>query len=175
MKERIVAIGDSITWGFPYGIYDSWVQILSDEFDNYVWINQGINGDTFEGILYRLNHDVVAEAPLYCIITAGINDVFMGFSLESLQNTVKKIVRNLKERNIIPILGIPINIMVIELDHVLNSFQEWLKAYAQENSIHYIDFRGMDSSDFCDDVHPNSKGYKKMSEKALAVFREILK
>ena len=174
MKKNIVAVGDSITWGFPYGPDWSWVNILARELPDWNWINQGLNGDTFEGILTRLEEDVIQERPVYCILTAGINDVFMGCKLKQIQLNVEKIVSSLKENMIIPIIGIPINILEEIFQPELNELQLWLEDFAQSGSFTRIDFRGLNQMDFGDEVHPNQTGYKKMGEQALWVMRKLL-
>ena len=44
-KMKIVCLGDSITYGFPFGPRVSWVAMLDQVLDAEI-INQGINGNT---------------------------------------------------------------------------------------------------------------------------------
>jgi len=171
--KKVVAIGDSITWGFPYGEKASWVQFLSENLKDIVFINRGMNGDTFQGVLSRLSGDVISLSPDHCILTAGINDIFMGYSLQEIQRTAMTIIERLKNNQIEPILGIPINILDQEFGAPLSGLQKWLMNYASENRIARIDFRGLNASDFGDEIHPNAQGYLKMGRKALEILSRL--
>ncbi len=78
MTERnsIVCLGDSITYGFPFGPEESWVA-LSAQALGLNMVNKGANGDTTRGMRRRFKRDVVSLNPAYVIIMGGANDAFM--------------------------------------------------------------------------------------------------
>ena len=55
--KKIVCIGDSITYGFPYGEEASWTRLLA-EATGHLIINKGINGNTTGDMLNRFSRDV---------------------------------------------------------------------------------------------------------------------
>lgn len=175
--KKLVALGDSITWGFPYGEQYSWLNAIDAAYADLECINQGINGDTLEGMLNRLNRDVFAYKPNYCIISGGINDAFSGYSIPEIENNLLKIIERLIKHSIKPILGVPINILPcfgnIE-KKVENIHNIYLKTAQKQNYL-LLDFRGLKEDDFSDEVHPNKKGYKKMGDRALKFFKSFYK
>lgn len=77
---KILLIGDSLTNGFKTG------KLLPD----MEIINKGIYGDNSEGLLERLEKDVVSEKPDIIYILIGTNDFAMGRSNDKLLETLKK-------------------------------------------------------------------------------------
>jgi lysophospholipase L1-like esterase len=72
---KVVALGDSITQGYPFDMEASWVYILKMEKGLDI-VNKGINGDTLEGMLERFERDVISLLPGMVIIMGGTNDAF---------------------------------------------------------------------------------------------------
>ncbi len=170
--KKIVAIGDSITWGFPYGTHVSWVVDLQKEFEETTFENSGVNGDTFNGIFYRLNEDVLALNPDGVIITAGINDLICGYHIDELKRVIDEILLVLKKNNIEVFLGIPINVPLIPaLNNEINKLVHAIKEISKKNSLEIIDFQILNKNDFSDEVHPNKAGYKKMGDKVVMFFK----
>ena len=67
---KIVCLGDSITWGFPFGPGYSWVRMLDDALEGE-FINQGINGNTTSDMLRRFDQSVLKYNPSHVIIMGG--------------------------------------------------------------------------------------------------------
>jgi len=81
----IVAIGDSITYGFyDTAVKGGWVTRLAAKLDAayprrpLVVRNAGIGGDTSQGVLTRLQRDVISVHPQMVIISIGTNDFNRG-------------------------------------------------------------------------------------------------
>jgi len=185
MKEsalRIVALGDSITQGYPFDMKASWVNILNKE-KGFNIINKGINGDTLEGMLERFQKDVIHLQADMVIIMGGTNDVFTGCSLESMQYNIKQMVKKSVDSKIIPIIGIPIPVDEPPVERKLTKFREFLKDFCEEQRVSYIDFHkamadvnGLikEELDF-DGVHPNRNGYRAMAVEAYDCLIKVLK
>ncbi|PKL13952.1 MAG: hypothetical protein CVV50_02945, partial [Spirochaetae bacterium HGW-Spirochaetae-6] len=101
--RKIVALGDSLTWGFPYGPDASWVHLLSRAYPDITWINQGINGDTFAGLLWRIQRDVLLEKPDICLVEAGVNDAFTLFSMDEIKMALEGILVELIKHGVKPV------------------------------------------------------------------------
>ena len=84
---KILLIGDSITEGFKTGIL----------LPNLDIINKGVYGDNSEGVLKRLNADVISYNPDIVYIMIGINDFAMGRNNDQLLDTLEKIAVLLKK------------------------------------------------------------------------------
>ncbi|MBS0618064.1 MAG: GDSL family lipase [Spirochaetes bacterium] len=102
---RIVALGDSITWGYPNG--KSWTELAAADTGMTI-INRGVNGETLEEMYYRMNEDVVAENPDVCIIMGGTNDVFYGNDPQTMMNIIEQMADDLRKAHIVPVIGLPI-------------------------------------------------------------------
>ena len=87
--QLIVAIGDSVVYGDTISegdghantIKGGWVsrlgnQLMEDFPNGYETSNKGIPGDTAQGVLNRLDSDVIEQKPDIVIIHAGGNDIF---------------------------------------------------------------------------------------------------
>ncbi len=68
-----VALGDSLTYGYPYSPGSSWVSLAAKKLGITIY-NRGINGDTSLDMLARLEPDVLSLHPDIVIILAGSND-----------------------------------------------------------------------------------------------------
>ena len=66
-RKAIVCLGDSITYGFPFGPEASWVE-LSAKALGLNMINMGANGDTTRAMRRRFKRDVTGLDPAYVII-----------------------------------------------------------------------------------------------------------
>ena len=78
-KKIIACIGDSLTHG---NIGQSWVDYLREEFPNYVFLNEGINGNTAWQVLQRLD-PILQCKPDLVILMIGTNDALGSFDKDS--------------------------------------------------------------------------------------------
>ncbi|MBL8033308.1 MAG: hypothetical protein JNJ69_06400 [Leptospiraceae bacterium] len=164
-KLKIVALGDSITWGYPNG--KSWTNLVSLETGIQI-VNRGVSGETLDEMYYRLETDVIKESPEICIIMGGTNDVFFGRTPEQMMGIIAQMAAELKRRKIIPVVGLPIPLSQ-------GSSEEKLKALRKkliESKLITIDF----AADFArnkkefrkllpDGIHPADEGKRIMAER----------
>lgn len=174
--SKIVCLGDSITWGFPYGPDYSWVGLTARELA-VTLVNRGINGETAENLLLRFNDDVIAQRPSHVVILIGANDASFDISLQEYQQHIKSLVNKAAASGIVPIIGLPVPALDRWLEYRLDKYRLWLKHYTQENGHLLLDFTpAMLSADgtlnpacYSDEVHPSKTGYSSMS----TVFKEF--
>ncbi len=173
-KVRIVCIGDSTTYGFPYGPQDSWVKMLENEIWGQV-LNKGINGNTTTNMLYRFDRAVLPYEPDYVIIMGGINDVVANESLDKIQFNIGQMVEKALQNNIIPVIGLPTPVDFKPWENILQKLRVWLANYASHHNLNIINFAqaffrndGTIRTDLLldDGGHPAREGYKLM-------FRQI--
>ena len=172
---KIVAIGDSITKGFPFSDQESWVEHLAREFKCQV-LNQGICGDFTKGMRKRFQRDVLAYTPTHVIILGGANDAFKKIHVDSVSANFIAMVEMCRKGGIIPIFCLPTPSLIPEQEHFLIEYRNWLKEYADENGITVIDFyspflnkMSVDQATqlLNDSVHPSIEGYILMGEVAV--------
>ncbi len=169
---KVVCLGDSITWGFPFGPEDSWVAMLEQVVEGE-FINQGINGNTTDDMLHRFYRCVVKYEPTHVIILGGANDVLWRESVDRILFNLQKMTEQAREAGIKVILATPTAIDYPEVERRLDKIRDWIKSYARENHLPVIDFAAVyfDSDGkvrsellLLDGAHPNKKGYRAMFE-----------
>lgn len=173
---KIVCLGDSITWGYPYGPDYSWVGLTASELAVPL-VNRGINGETAENLLQRFKDDVIAQHPSHLVILVGANDASLDISLQEYQQHIKSLMDKSAANGITPILSLPVPALDQWLEYRLDKYRLWLKHYVQENGHLLLDFTpamlsadgSVNRSCYSDEVHPSKTGYISMSN----VFKEF--
>lgn len=178
---KIVALGDSITYGYPYDPTASWVQLTADALHIAI-LNRGLNGDTTGGMRWRFTLDVLREAPTHVILLGGTNDVYERESLENALAYMTEMAEQAKKHNILPIIGLPIPCNDEWEEIKLVDYREALRQYARRQSLLLLDFYA-DMADeqgklrnglHGDGIHPNRVGYETMARTAVSVLRPLV-
>lgn len=116
--DVVVCLGDSHTQGFPVRNDISKngkpVDLEADSPHQYpywmvrttgkTFINRGIAGNTFYGMLKRFDQEVVPHFPDHCIIQGGTNDALLGTPFEESQEDLFEIVEKCIQNNITPVV-----------------------------------------------------------------------
>ncbi|MBL7684608.1 MAG: GDSL family lipase, partial [Deltaproteobacteria bacterium] len=172
---HMIALGDSITYGYPFGHRYSWVELVSQKL-GFPIINSGVNGDTFRDMGNRLPFDILDQTPDYVILMGGANDVYQGSPTELIEERLEAILINLADHKIQPILGLPTPINETGLEKKLHKLRTFMKSLAKKKKWPIIDFHSsfIDSKKkkpklhlLEDGVHPSVEGYQVMAEVAL--------
>ena len=177
---KVVCLGDSLTYGFPYDESISWATALTDMLEIET-VNRGINGDTTLGMLNRFYEDVVMEKPTYVVIMGGTNDAYIGVKLNDAKENISKIVEEATKNDIIPVLALMPPVSDAS-EFELKKLRESIKELAAQKEIYLLDFYSIFLTEegefnevyFCDDCHPNQAGYQRMSQQAALFFRKLV-
>ncbi|MDF2874147.1 MAG: GDSL-like Lipase/Acylhydrolase family protein [Sporomusa sp.] len=175
----IVALGDSITYGFPYTPELSWVRLTGAEL-GITMLNKGVNGDSTAGMLARFNRDVIAYAPSHVIIMGGTNDACARVAAETVETQVRKMVELALQYQITPIIGLPVPCNYPPDEAYLDLYRQDMRDYAIAGKLTVIDFyaafkAAKDSLTlYADVLHPNEAGYRVMAAVASPVIKNIL-
>lgn len=199
--------GDSITYGEYDGVFGGWVDILkryalqkyNDEDKNEVILfNLGIGGETTEGLVKRIPHEMKARNSSdgnIVFIAYGANDLAVKdgqqmVSSKHFRANIETAVQDAKiySKDIYLISILPIsenidskisNTGKIRTNKDVLLYNEILKDIAAENSLNYVDFHSafIDQKEILlskDGVHPNENGYKMMAEIAIPIIEKYL-
>jgi acyl-CoA thioesterase-1 len=185
-KFSLVALGDSLTYGWLVrkGYLDFINEMIKVRYpkSRVAITNRGIPGDTAEGGLARLQHDVIDLNPDLVVIQFGLNDALSGISPETFEHTVTTIVKKLKagtKSEILLLTSVPImngheNFVAEQFYHsILNAAE---KEHVPVVQVHgYWKKRiseGLDSKKLvqADQVHPTLEGYRLIAEAIMEVF-----
>ncbi len=175
---KLICLGDSITWGFPFGPEYSWVGIAAGAL-GFPMINRGTNGDTAEDLLFRFQRDVVADRPSHLLTMVGINDACLHVPLELFQDRIMKMQARAVLHGISPLLGLPIPTGDKYLEKLLTEYRLWLTEFAAANDTALVDFspamllpdRRINRECYFDEVHPSEKGYRSMAEAFIQFWK----
>ena len=171
---KIAGLGDSITYGYPYGPEHSWLAQVGEQLNAFPF-NHGVNGELTEEIARRVN-DVILDQPDIVIIMGGTNDAYDELALYTVITNLKKIITKLRETPSIKhiFLGIPPIVAGTGTEQLLETYRVGMKKLAQDENVNVIDFNealvGMGQSCLVDSCHPNKMGYEKMAEEAFNVI-----
>lgn len=198
--------GDSITYGEYDGVFGGWVDILKryalqqfhEGSNELILFNLGIGGETTEGLLKRMPHELAARN------SAEGNIVFIGYGANDLaikdgsqlvtpdqfRDNIKTAVQHAKQYSsdiyLVSILpfsekvdGVESATGKLRINGDVLIYNQILKDTAAESSLHYIDFYAALVEDIeillsADGVHPNEKGYGIMAETAIPIIEKYL-
>lgn len=188
---KIIALGDSLTYGYGVPPFKGWVELLKSE-NNLNIINKGINGDTSFGLINRFYEDVICEKPDNLIITIGCNDLLMGRDVDTTIDNIKFLANEGIKNNISTIIGITPPIVpqlaasywddgadYITVDNNLKIFVKKLISFCEENKLQYADFFNCINKTFStygekalysDGIHPTELGHKLMFEEVRTLI-----
>lgn len=176
---KVVCLGDSITYGFPYGPNESWTKMLQDVIAGEV-INRGIPGNTTTQMLERFDYAVTRFNPTHVILMGGINDVVLRDSFDRITLNLKTLAEKARENNIKVIFGQPTVVDDPEIERLLWRIRAWIIEYSQEHMIPVINFAQAfydEKNDILtellapDGAHPTRAGYQAMFKQIdLRVF-----
>jgi acyl-CoA thioesterase I len=172
---KVIAIGDSYTFGYPYGLDYSWVSLAAKDLKREL-INKAKTTQTSGDLLKRFQSDVIDEKPDSVIILIGTGDAIRGVSLETYQKNLQDMVKLAKEKNISTIIGLPLPYP--NAAKLIGDYRAWLTSFAQTEKLKVVDFNpdlvenggGIRKGLTDDGKYPNKQGYTVMAqtvEKAL--------
>lgn len=209
MKKIIYGLffGDSITYGEYDGVFGGWVDILKryalQKFhegngDELILFNLGIGGETTEGLLERIPHELRARNSAdgnIVFLSYGANDLAVKDGVqvvdpEKFRNNIKEAVSHARRFSnkiylvsILPfsqtIDGVVVNSGKKRINEDVVIYNQILKNIAAEDALTYIDFYSAFLLDkeillSADGVHPNEKGYGMMAEIAIPIIEKYL-
>ena len=163
---KIILIGDSITAGFKTDLLLPGLKI----------VNKGVYGDNSEGVLKRLKHDVIAQAPDIVYILIGTNDFALGRSndqlLETLKNTAEILQTSLKKTKIYFASILPTRAIENRPNERINEMNLLISKLCKRKGLEYFNLHAEMADEFgnlkeeltIDGLHLTDAAYKKWSQ-----------
>src|SRR6267142_3845996 len=192
-EKRVVFLGDSIT--------DGWHNPANGGFfPGKPYVNRGISGQTTPQMLIRFRPDVIALNPEVVVVLAGTNDLAGNtgpMTLGEIEDNLSSMAELARAHRIRVVLSslLPVSDYTKGSDgqpriqttrrppEQIKALNDWMKQYAQENKIVYLDYYSamVDDKGFLreelsnDGLHPNVKGYAVMAPLAERAIEAALK
>ena len=161
--DKILAFGDSITYGYGEGRNESYPYLLSRDIHTQV-INAGINGETSQEGLQRLPALLEDSSIKLILLCFGSNDILQKVPLVELKSNLKKMIHIAKAKNIDVIL-----ISVPKISPLGLSSLALYSTVADEEHVELMNdllVHVLSRSSLKNDyIHPNAKGYRYMADK----------
>ena len=168
-----VFMGNSIT--------DNWARMDPEFFSRNNFIGRGISGQTSSEMLVRFRRDVIDLHPKVVVILSGTNDVAQNNGYIAPENTLGNIISmcELAKANGIKVIlcsVTPTSVFgwrrEIEPAQKIRDLNKLIKAYAEANKIHYLDYYpaltdekgGLPPKWSNDTCHPNLACYRTVME-----------
>ncbi|WP_294222691.1 GDSL-type esterase/lipase family protein [uncultured Chryseobacterium sp.] len=198
--------GDSITYGEYDGVFGGWVDILkryalqkyNEGSKELILYNLGIGGETTEGLVKRISHEMEARNSAegnIVFIGYGANDMAVKNGTQTVEperfkaniiTAVQKAKSYAEAIYLISILPVSANIDGIAVASgkrrstaQILRYNRILQEIAGEYNLNYLDFYSGFVADkelllSRDGVHPNEKGYGIMAEMAIPIIEKYL-
>lgn len=185
MEEKIIALGDSIFAGY-LADGKSFIYHLKKDFNIE---NKAVPGES-TGQLKDFLLDFKDEGYSHALIHVGINDFLQLRGFVLVKKNIREIVKILKEKNIGPLIFLPMEITSLatsygwvsggNFDKVIGKIRDYrifLKDLCNEENIPYIDLEayGINKNHFIDGIHPSEDLHKVLYEKMREDFSKCLK
>ncbi len=184
---KILGVGDSTTAGTPgfQSPAEAPPEGAGDEKSQYAyWMmrrhpewqvsNRGVAGKRSDEILARLGGDLEIAKPQVVIILAGVNDVYQGRSVGSVEANLQKMYKLATNgsRKIVACTILPYNTADPIRQKRILEINDWIQSYAKDHGFIFCDtFRALNSADqpfhlinSPDGMHPSLEDYKRMGE-----------
>ena len=166
-EGTIVAVGDSLTEGLGLAEEFAYPAVLEKKLRGqdykYQVINAGISGETSSGTLSRIKW-VLTLKPDIVILVIGANDGFRGLDPDLIKTNIQKIIRQLKDENVIVVLGAMQIVQNLGKDYT-TAFANIYPQIAQSENIILTPFflKGVAANqklNQADGIHPTAEGYQ---------------
>jgi len=145
---RIIAFGSSNTELHWHSLgHFNWFSWLTASFREWIGrhittINQGINGETVNDLLKRIDRDVINFKPNITFITIGGNDANSGMPLDEYRTSLEDIIDKLVNIDCLPILQTYYCPIYEEMSETFQNFPEFMeikRTISAERQITLID------------------------------------
>ncbi len=189
-EYKIVAFGDSLTAGYGVDLADSYPAILEEKLNisfkkvledknlNIKVINMGVSGETTSGGLERALF-VISQNPDLVLLGLGANDMLRATDPTLTKDNLEKIIKSLQAKNI-PTILLGMESQVSNGFEYKQNFDDIYPALTKKYNISIVPFFlkgvvGVGSLNTSDGIHPNRKGYDKITnENILPVLLPFL-
>ncbi len=168
----IIAFGDSLTAGYGAAPGEDYPSRLSSMIGTTV-INAGVNGDTTESALARVQADVLTQNPRIVIVGLGGNDFLRHLPVSATEASLRSIVRQVQGS------GAMVVLLGFRFPSFGASYEAMYERVAKEEGALLIpdllDGIMSNPSMKSDEIHPNGRGYQLMAERVAGPYRKLMK
>jgi acyl-CoA thioesterase-1 len=166
----IVCLGDSITAGVGAAPGRGYPEVLAERLGQEV-IDDGVPGDTAAGGLARLPQ-VLARDPWLVIVELGGNDILRQVPIESTEEALDSILRQLLAARVLPVLVAVEGPFGGRHGDMYRRLGKRHRVPVVDDALRKILF---DPRLKADEVHPNDLGHARLAEAVAAVVEPLVR
>jgi acyl-CoA thioesterase-1 len=180
-EGTIVAVGDSLTEGLGVEEELAYPAVLEEKLRArgypYQVVNAGISGETSSGTLARIKW-ILTLNPDIVILVIGANDGFRGIDPDLIRTNIHKIVKELKDKNVIVVLGAMQIVQNLGKDYT-TTFAKIYPEIARSENIIFTPFflKGVAANrklNQADGIHPTAEGYQVIVDNIIPFVVEAI-
>ena len=166
--ESIICFGDSITYGTG-ATYDKDYPSVLEEFLGIDVINAGVEGDTTEDALARLESDVLKKEPYLVIIELGGNDFLQKVPIQHTLQNLEEVIIRIQEQGAMVALCDTSGLFAMrsygrEFEKLARQTESLFVPKLLEGILENPNLK----SDY---IHPNSAGYEVVAQRIYQVIK----
>jgi lysophospholipase L1-like esterase len=169
--QSVIAFGDSITAGYGAAPSEDYPSRLSTLIGVPVR-NTGVDGDTTESALERLDTDVLSGSPRLVIVGLGGNDFLRSVAIASTETNLRAIVRKIQGA------GAMVVLLGFNFPSLGANYEAMYARVAREEGCLLVPgmLKGIlsDPSLKSDEIHPNGRGYELMAQRVSGPCRKLI-
>jgi lysophospholipase L1-like esterase len=168
--------------GNPESQYAFWMLKLRPD---CVVFNCGVNGEESGDILRRLPRDVLRRRPDFAVILAGVNDVYRGRTVPSVQSNLSAMYSRTRAEGIRVVAAsiLPYNSMSPQHADAMDTLNRWVERVAKESGLTFCDTHALVSdarnpnrlAGSPDGLHPDVSSYRRMGEGLVRAIEEAIR
>jgi len=179
--KTIVAVGDSLTAGYGLDENEGYPALLEEKLQaagyKYRVINGGVSGETSSGTLSRMEWILTLE-PDIVILETGANDGLRGVDPRLAEKNLRQILQILQKKDVVVVLAGMKMVWNMGPEYVAE-FNRIYPELAEDFDVVFLPFFlegvAMQSQfNLGDGIHPNSQGYKKITENIYPYVLEAI-
>lgn len=169
--STIIAFGDSLTAGYGAGRGEDYPSRLAIGTEKEI-LNAGVNGDTTDSALARIDSDVLTKKPRIVIVGLGGNDFLRGVPIGTTETNLRTIVKRIHGA------GAMVMLLGFDFPSVTASYGKMYARVAHDEGCLLVPdmLDGILSNPALksDEIHPNVSGYELMAERVAKPLRKLL-
>ena len=169
---NIIAFGDSLTAGYGASAGEDYPSRLSLLIGSTV-INAGVNGDTTQDALARLDTDVISRDPRIVIVGLGGNDYLRTIPISTTEANLRAIIRKIRDAHAMVVL------LGFRFPSLNVNYEDMYDRVAAEERCLLVPtiLSGIltDPSLKSDEVHPNARGYQLIAERVAGPLQKLIR
>ena len=170
--DTVIALGDSITAGYGVDSEDAYPSIVSREF-GFPVLNRGVNGDTTEKALERLEKDILSQSPWLVIVGLGGNDFLKKVPKTETEENLREIVTKIHgQGGIVVLLGMNLGLFQDEYQSIYQSIADDTGCYLIPQILKGILDNPRHRQQ--DIIHPNKVGQELLANKIIESLNPLL-